>query len=87
MGEESPNSPPRPQSWTQLMAVAMELPFILVGSVILAGAMGYVLDDWLGTKPALLLLLGGLGFFAGIREVMNRFGIAGKKKDGNRPAP
>ncbi len=85
-GQNSP-PPPRPQSFSRLMALAMELPFILVGSVILAGAVGYVLDDWLGTRPAFLFLLGLLGFFAGLRELLRRFGTGGGKTNGNRPPP
>jgi len=50
----------------------MELPFTLVGAILLAGGAGYLLDRWLHTKPLFMLILGGLGFVAGIREVIRR---------------
>lgn len=53
-------------------ALAMELPFTLVGAVVVGGAIGYCIDKWLHTSPWLLLVFGGLGFFAGIREVLRR---------------
>jgi len=53
-------------------AIAMELPFTLVGAILLAGGAGYLLDRWLHTKPLFMLILGGLGFVAGIREVIRR---------------
>jgi ATP synthase protein I len=53
-------------------AIAMELPFTLVGAILLAGGAGYLLDHWLHTKPVFMLILGGLGFVAGIREVLRR---------------
>jgi len=53
-------------------AIAMELPFTLVGAILLAGGAGYLLDRWLHTKPLVMLILGGLGFVAGIREVIRR---------------
>jgi len=54
-------------------AIAMELPFTLVGPILVAGAIGYFLDRWLGTTPVFLLVLIGLGFYAGVREVYRRF--------------
>jgi ATP synthase protein I len=53
-------------------AIAMELPFTLVGAVIVGGTLGYLLDRWLRTGPWLMLVFGGLGFYAGIREVLRR---------------
>jgi len=50
----------------------MELPFTLVGAVLLAGAIGFFLDKWLHTKPWLMLALGILGFIGGVREVIRR---------------
>lgn len=53
-------------------ALAMELPFTLVGAVMLGGLLGYFLDRWLHTRPVLMLVLGVLGFAAGVREVVRR---------------
>jgi ATP synthase protein I len=53
-------------------AMAMELPFTFAGAVLLGGGLGYLVDHWLHTKPIFMLILGGLGFVAGIREVIRR---------------
>ena len=52
--------------------MAMELPFVLVGTIIVGGAIGYFLDVWLHTKPVLMLVFGGIGFAAGVRDVLRR---------------
>ena len=51
-------------------ALALELPFTLVGPIAVAAAMGDFLDRSLHTKQWLTLILGALGFFAGVREVL-----------------
>ena len=56
----------------QQMAMAMELPFVLVSAIVVGGLMGYFLDRWLHTKPVLMLVFGALGFFAGVRDVLRR---------------
>jgi ATP synthase protein I len=53
-------------------AIAMELPFTFVAAILLAGGAGYLLDRWLHTKPIFMLVLGVVGFIAGIREVIRR---------------
>jgi len=53
-------------------SLALELPFTIVGAVILGGALGYFLDHWLHTKMIFTLVLGGVGFYAGLREVLRR---------------
>jgi F0F1-type ATP synthase assembly protein I len=50
----------------------MDLPFVLVGAVIVGAGAGYFLDDYLGTSPAFTLILGALGFAGGIYEVVRR---------------
>ena len=52
--------------------LALELPFTLVGAVMLGGGAGYLLDRWLHTLPWLTIVLGVLGFFGGLREVLRR---------------
>jgi ATP synthase protein I len=53
-------------------AVALELPFVLIGAIAVGAALGYFLDRWLHTKPILMFVLGGLGFVGGIREIIRR---------------
>ena len=55
-------------------ALAIELPFTLVGAVIFGGLIGYFLDHWLHTRFAFTFILGGLGFFGGLKEVLRRLG-------------
>jgi ATP synthase protein I len=58
-------------------AIALELPFVLVAAVVVGGLLGYFLDRWLHTKPVFLLVLGGVGFFAGVRDVLRRVSGSG----------
>jgi F0F1-type ATP synthase assembly protein I len=53
-------------------SLALELPFTIVGAVILGGALGFFLDRWLHTKMIFMIVLGGVGFYAGLREVLGR---------------
>jgi ATP synthase protein I len=64
-------------------AVAMELPFVLVSAVIVGGLLGYFLDRWLHTKPIFLFVFGGIGFYAGVRDVLRRLGGTG---NGSKPS-
>jgi len=59
-------------AWTRQFALVMELPFVLVGSVLISGFLGYLLDGWLQTRPWLMIVLGAVGFYAGLREVLRR---------------
>jgi ATP synthase protein I len=54
--------------------MALELPFVLVSAIVVGGFFGYLLDRWLHTKPVLMLVLGGVGFYAGVRDVLRRVG-------------
>jgi F0F1-type ATP synthase assembly protein I len=60
------------KSFSQQFALATELPFILVATILVGGGIGYLLDDRLHTKPWLMLVLGCIGFFGGLREVLRR---------------
>jgi F0F1-type ATP synthase assembly protein I len=76
--DESQSSTKRKvQTYGKQTALAMELPFTLAGAVILGGLLGYYLDRWLHTKLLFTLVLGGAGFYAGLREVLRRL-------DGNK---
>jgi ATP synthase protein I len=70
--------PPERDSSSRQFGLALELPFVMVSAIVVGGAFGYFLDRWLGTKPIFLLILGALGFYAGVRDVLRRVG-----KDGN----
>jgi F0F1-type ATP synthase assembly protein I len=52
----------------------------MVSAIVVAGAFGYLLDRWLHTKPVLMLILGGVGFYAGVRDVLRRLS---RSSDGN----
>lgn len=55
-------------------ALALELPFTIVGAVVFGGLIGYFLDHWLHTRFIFIFILGGLGFFGGIKEALRRLG-------------
>jgi F0F1-type ATP synthase assembly protein I len=60
------------KSFSQQYALAVELPFVLAGTIFLGGLLGFFLDRWLHTKPLLMIVLGLVGFIAGLREVLRR---------------
>jgi len=71
----APETPPaarQAKNFSQQFAMAMELPFILVGTILVGGAIGYFLDAWLHTKPALMIVFGAIGFVAGLRDILRR---------------
>ena len=75
--EPSPKEPGSPElqkakKYSSQAALAMELPFTIVGAVLLGGILGYFLDRWLHTKLIFALILGGLGFAGGLKEVLRR---------------
>ncbi len=76
---EDPNDPSKmtaeqkeAREMTMKSALAMELPFTIVGAVVVGGAIGYLLDRWLHTAPWMLIILGGFGFAGGVSEVVRR---------------
>jgi F0F1-type ATP synthase assembly protein I len=74
----------RPSSVLQQVSMAMELPFIMVGGVLVGGGAGYLLDRWLHTSPALALVGGAFGFGVALRDVLRRLWHEEKKyKQGN----
>jgi F0F1-type ATP synthase assembly protein I len=58
-------------------ALAMELPFTLVGAIFAGGLIGYFLDRWMHTQHWLMFILGTLGFIGGVREVLRRLPASG----------
>jgi ATP synthase protein I len=83
LAAEKPDSPsPRPpdggsNGLVRQLADVMDLPFVLVGAVLIGAVGGYFLDRHFGTSPTFTLILGGLGFVGGIMEVLRR--LAGKR--------
>ena len=69
-----PKSPEvaKAKKYSSQAALAMELPFTIVGAVLLGGVLGYFLDHWLHTKLIFTLVLGALGFAGGLKEVLRR---------------
>ena len=61
----------------------MELPFVFVGAIAVGAFMGFFLDRWLHTGHIFVLILGGLGFVAGLREILRRLPSNGDGTKGN----
>jgi ATP synthase protein I len=83
LAAEKPDSPsPRPPNdgsggLVRQLANVLDLPFVLVGAVVIGAIVGYFVDRRFGTSPTFTLILGGLGFVAGIMEVLRR--LTGKQ--------
>ena len=50
----------------------MELPILLVACIAVGGGLGYLLDERFHTSPVLTLLLGLIGFVAGMIQLVRR---------------
>ena len=64
--------PSDPKRDNQQLAMAMELPLIIVAAIGIAGLLGFFLDRWLHTKPIFMIVLGAVGFAIGVRDVLRR---------------
>ena len=78
--DSGPPSPQKGNNFNTQFGMAMELPFVLAGAVAIGGLLGYFLDHWLHTKVLFMLILGGLGLFAGVRDVLRRVSSDGDGK-------
>jgi ATP synthase protein I len=83
MAAPPPPGPPRRRIQYQF-AMAMELPFIFVGAIVVGGLFGWWLDAKFGTAPWLMIVLGALGFYAGLREIQRQLERLRKKNDRDR---
>jgi F0F1-type ATP synthase assembly protein I len=72
MASPPPDPPKNPGGFTRQFALAMELPFLLVGGALVGGLLGFLLDRWLHTKPFMMLILGAVGFIAAVRDMLRR---------------
>lgn len=87
MATEEPGSPlsptprKRPATDSRQFAIALELPFVFVSAIVVGGLFGYALDRWLHTKPVFMLILGAVGFYAGLRDILRRLS---RSSDGDR---
>jgi F0F1-type ATP synthase assembly protein I len=83
LAAKDPDSPPPrppdsgPAGLARQLANVLDLPFVLVGAVVIGAVCGYFLDRRLGTSPTFTLIIGGLGFVGGILEVLRR--LTGKR--------
>ena len=71
---DKPKSPEvaKAKKYSSTAALAMELPFTIVGGVLLGGALGYFVDRWLHTRLIFTMILGAVGFVGGLKEVLRR---------------
>jgi len=60
------------KKYSSTAALAMELPFTIVGAVLLGGVLGHFLDRWLHTRLIFTMILGAVGFAGGLKEVLRR---------------
>jgi F0F1-type ATP synthase assembly protein I len=81
MASQPPAPRKRPTAAVNQLAMAMELPFIMIGAVVIGGGLGYLLDKRLHTGPMLALIFGLLGFAAGIWEIVRRLSSAEKNQN------
>ena len=76
-------TPPKNSGSLRQLSMAMELPFIMIASVLIGGGIGYFIDRSLHTSPALTLILGGLGFAGGVWEIIKRLTREEKREGGD----
>jgi F0F1-type ATP synthase assembly protein I len=82
MPSQNPSPGKDPGGLIRQLALAMELPFVMIGGVLVGGGIGYLLDRSFHTSPALTLIGGLFGFGAGIWDIIRRLSRA-EKNQGN----
>jgi F0F1-type ATP synthase assembly protein I len=61
--------------------MAIELPVVLIGSIVAGGWLGWMLDRWLHKEALFTLILGALGFGVGIFELLRRLNREQKREE------
>ena len=64
------HTPIEPGGGGNALGIAFRLATDLVAGVVVGGFLGWIVDSWLGTTPAFLLIFFALGFAAGLRNVV-----------------
>lgn len=83
MSSPSPAPSKGSGNFVRQLALAMELPFIMIGGVMIGGGIGYLIDRSAHTSPLLTLIGGLLGFGAGIWDIIRRLLRDEKRGSGN----
>lgn len=84
MASQVPTPDKRSGSLLRQLSMAMELPFVMVGGILIGGGAGYLLDRWLHTRPVLTLVGGAFGFGIALRDILRRLSRETKQsKQGN----
>lgn len=68
------------------LAVYLDLVYILPGTVLVGTGGGFLLDRWLGTRPAFVLIGFLLGVVAGLYYIVRALGRL-KARGGNGESP
>lgn len=70
--EQAAQDAPSPErkGVSQAMSLGLNAFSEFVGAVIAGGLIGWQMDEWLGTKPGLLLAMLGLGVAAGFWNIL-----------------
>jgi ATP synthase protein I len=72
MNLENPQPKSKAGGIARQFALASELPFLVAAGAIGGGGIGWLLDRWLHTGPWLMLVVGAVGFFAAVRDMLRR---------------
>lgn len=76
----APNFPSKDRAgWMRQVALALQLPMMLVAPVLVGAAIGYFADRWLRTTPIFMLVLVVLGFATGVRDILKSLSKEEKK--------
>ncbi len=84
MEPEKKVEPPSGVTQARRLVMATDLPFALVGPIVVGGFIGYWLDQRFSTKPLFLVLLGIFGFYAGLRGLFSRLKEFDRTKNGKQ---